>query len=92
LFALLAGTLLGAHAGMEINGIVVLAGLLALEFLGELPGSVGYELLPYHRFGEPKYNQLGKEYPLRDLEPQIHVPEEVRVKALRPIEKMLELS
>jgi pyruvate formate lyase activating enzyme len=35
----------------------------------ELPGSRGYELLPYHGFGEPKYRQLGKEYPLRELEP-----------------------
>jgi quinolinate synthase len=29
---------------------------------------------------------------LRDLEPEVTVPEEIRVRALRPIEKMLELS
>jgi pyruvate formate lyase activating enzyme len=40
-----------------------------VDFLNELPSSVAYELLPYHRFGEPKYDQLGKEYPLRGLEP-----------------------
>lgn len=32
-------------------------------------GSPQYELLAYHRFGEPKYEQLGKEYPLHDLTP-----------------------
>jgi pyruvate formate lyase activating enzyme len=34
-----------------------------------LSGSRRFELLPYHGFGEPKYRRLGKEYPLRDLEP-----------------------
>jgi pyruvate formate lyase activating enzyme len=34
-----------------------------------LSGSRRLELLPYHGFGEPKYRRLGKEYPLRDLEP-----------------------
>lgn len=40
-----------------------------VEFLGELPGSVAYELLPYHRFGEAKYGQLGKACPLKGLVP-----------------------
>jgi pyruvate formate lyase activating enzyme len=39
-------------------------------FLDRLPGGpVDYELLPYHRFGESKYDQLGKAYPLQGLEP-----------------------
>ena len=39
-------------------------------FLDRLPGDpVEYELLPYHRFGESKYGQLGKAYPLEGLEP-----------------------
>lgn len=40
------------------------------DFLEGLPGSpVAYELLAYHRFGESKYGQLGKAYPLEGLEP-----------------------
>ncbi len=43
---------------------------------------------PYMRL-----NTLEKLYLcLRDLEPQIHVPEETRLRALRPIERMLELT
>jgi pyruvate formate lyase activating enzyme len=38
-------------------------------FVRALPGSVRYELLPYHRFGEPKYRKLGRDYPLPDLVP-----------------------
>jgi pyruvate formate lyase activating enzyme len=39
-------------------------------FLDRLNGGrVEYELLPYHRFGESKYSQLGKAYPLQGLEP-----------------------
>ncbi len=38
-------------------------------FVGGLPRPVGYELLPYHRFGEAKYRGLGRDYPLRELEP-----------------------
>jgi len=29
---------------------------------------------------------------LRDLRPEVTLPEEIRLRALRPIEKMLELS
>jgi pyruvate formate lyase activating enzyme len=39
------------------------------EFLRGLPRPVGYELLPYHRFGEPKYRKLGQEFPLPDVAP-----------------------
>lgn len=38
-------------------------------------------------------NSIDKLYvALRDLEPQIHVPEDVRVQALNPLERMLEMS
>ena len=39
------------------------------DFLDEMPARPVYELLAYHRFGEPKYQQLGKPYPLAGLEP-----------------------
>jgi quinolinate synthase len=40
-----------------------------------------------------RLNTLEKLYLcLRDLEPEVSVPEEIRVRALRPIERMLELS
>ena len=43
---------------------------------------------PYMRL-----NTLEKLYlALRDLRPEVTVPEEIRVRALRPIEKMLALS
>ncbi|MHA1544257.1 MAG: quinolinate synthase NadA, partial [Alphaproteobacteria bacterium] len=29
---------------------------------------------------------------LRDLEPRVEVPEEIRIRALKPLEKMLEMS
>ncbi len=36
-----------------------------IDFLNELPGSrCEYEVLPYHRMGQPKYENLGREYPL----------------------------
>ena len=38
-------------------------------FVGGLPRPVPYELLPYHRFGEAKYRELGRDYPLPDLDP-----------------------
>jgi quinolinate synthase len=40
-----------------------------------------------------KKNTLEKLYlALRDLEPRVDVPEPVRVKALRPIRRMLDMS
>jgi pyruvate formate lyase activating enzyme len=51
-------------------------------FLGRLPGGrIDYELLPYHRFGESKYSQLGKAYPLQGLEP----PRREQIEDLRQI-------
>jgi quinolinate synthase len=50
--------------------------------------SCSCNLCPFMRL-----NTLEKLYlSLRDLEPQVDVPEAVRVRALRPIERMLELS
>jgi len=39
------------------------------DFISEVGGSCEYELLPYHGFGEPRYRQLGKAYPLSDYKP-----------------------
>jgi len=39
------------------------------DFLSRLPIPVQYELLPYHGFGEPKYQQLGRKYLLGDVKP-----------------------
>jgi len=52
-----------------------------VDFLDELPGSVAYELLPYHGFGEVKYAQLGKAYRLCGLEP----PGAGQMEALRQV-------
>ncbi len=49
--------------------------------VNDLPGSRPYELLPYHGFGEPKYRQLGTEYPLRELDP----PSEEQMARLRKL-------
>jgi pyruvate formate lyase activating enzyme len=38
-------------------------------FVHTLPRAVDHELLPYHRFGEPKYGKLGWRYPLPDVQP-----------------------
>ena len=51
------------------------------RLVNDLPGSRCHELLPYHGYGEPKYRRLGKEYPLRDLEP----PTEERMARLREV-------
>lgn len=39
------------------------------QFIHEVAPDAGYELLAYHRFGEPKYQQLGKRYELKGVEP-----------------------
>lgn len=40
-----------------------------VAFLRQLPSLTDYELLPYHNWGEGKYRQLGRPYPLAGLEP-----------------------
>lgn len=50
-------------------------------FLSRLRDSISYELLPYHAFGEPKYRQLGRAYPLGHL----RSPCEERMALLRRI-------
>lgn len=50
-------------------------------FVGRLPGTVSYELLPFHRFGEGKYEQLGRACPYSGLEP----PGKDRMEDLRQI-------
>ncbi len=37
------------------------------DFVSSLDNVKNYELLPYHRFGESKYHQLGREYALSDV-------------------------
>ena len=39
------------------------------DFIRDAGGASGYELLPYHGFGEPKYEKLGKHYRLSHLRP-----------------------
>ena len=39
------------------------------DFIEEAGGAKAYEVLPYHGFGEPKYERLGKHYRLSHLEP-----------------------
>jgi pyruvate formate lyase activating enzyme len=51
------------------------------RFVESAGGASAYELLPYHRFGEPKYRKLGRTYPLDEAEP----PSEERMTALREI-------
>ena len=54
-----------------------------LAFLRTLPRAVEYELLPYHGFGEPKYEQLGRAYRMRGLKP----PSPEQMAALRKLVK-----
>jgi pyruvate formate lyase activating enzyme len=54
-----------------------------LGFLRTLPRAVEYELLPYHGFGEPKYEQLGRAYRMRGLKP----PSPEQMAALRKLAK-----
>jgi pyruvate formate lyase activating enzyme len=46
-----------------------------IDFLSDLPGrKVEYELLEYHRMGQPKYESTGREYPLPSdlkLDPEV---------------------
>ena len=49
------------------------------DFLNGVRGSCKHELLPYHGFGEPKYQQLGMEYPL----PHIKPPDQQRMAILQ---------
>lgn len=39
------------------------------EFASSLPGVKHLHLLPYHRLGQGKYEGLGREYTMRDIEP-----------------------
>jgi pyruvate formate lyase activating enzyme len=39
-----------------------------VEFLRGRPNVQNHELLAYHRFGEPKYRQLGREYLMKGVE------------------------
>jgi len=38
-----------------------------LDFIGDYKQITKYELVPYHRFGQSKYDYLGKVYDLRDF-------------------------
>jgi pyruvate formate lyase activating enzyme len=38
-----------------------------LEFIKPFKNVIDYELLPYHRFGEAKYDYLGRVYALKDF-------------------------
>jgi pyruvate formate lyase activating enzyme len=42
------------------------------EFAASLPGVKNLHLLPYHRLGQGKYDGLGREYTMRDIEPMTH--------------------
>lgn len=52
-----------------------------LKFIKNNRNVIEYELLPYHRFGEPKYAYLGKEYSLARFKP----PSKEQMKRLRSI-------
>ena len=55
------------------------------DFIRSAGGAQAYELLPYHRFGEAKYEKLGKHYRLSHLRP----PSEDRVRELYRIAMQL---
>jgi pyruvate formate lyase activating enzyme len=50
-------------------------------FVSDCGGASGYELLPYHGFGEPKYAKLGKHYRLSHLQS----PSPERMQELREV-------
>jgi pyruvate formate lyase activating enzyme len=52
-----------------------------VDFIADCP-NVDYELLAYHRLGQPKYCYLGRDYPLADV-----VLDEARLKALDQMAK-----
>jgi pyruvate formate lyase activating enzyme len=56
-------------------------------FVSDAGGASGYELLPYHGFGEPKYAKLGKHYRLSHL----HPPSVERVQQLQQVATLREL-
>jgi len=51
------------------------------RFIDSAGGATGYELLAYHGFGEPKYQRLGRSYPLGTVE----TPSEESLAALRRV-------
>ena len=56
-----------------------------VDFLTRLKGVRECELLPYHGFGEPKYHQLARKYPLSGCQP----PSKEQMKVLRRITQRL---
>lgn len=52
-----------------------------LNFLNKQARPIGYELLPYHGFGQAKYQHLGKRYLCTDLKP----PGEKQMSSLKKI-------
>lgn len=62
---------------------------LLARFVSELPRYEDLHLLPYHRTGRVKYETLGIEYPLRDVQPPTaeriqHVVDRLRRAGIRP--------
>ncbi len=58
-----------------------------VAFVEEAGGASGYEVLPYHGFGEPKYEKLGKHYRLSLLRP----PSPERMQELKDSARPIEL-
>jgi pyruvate formate lyase activating enzyme len=52
-----------------------------LAFIKPYKNVIGYELLPYHRFGEAKYDYLGRVYALKDF-PSLPVETLARLQAI----------
>jgi pyruvate formate lyase activating enzyme len=50
-----------------------------VNFLNQQARPIGYELLPYHGFGQSKYQHLGKRYPGAELKP----PDETKMVSLK---------